>query len=155
MRRDEVQASWEIIDEALIRMRRLLEAPATVGESVDLSAVLVVDTIARRKCLGEATRIADIAADLAVKPSTASRLVASTEASGFLNRARNPVDPRSSVLDLTSAGEKLNTSAKEFRISSLKRSKPRWDDAQLAMFSRMLEEFSRAMTIDSGAGPLR
>lgn len=135
---------WETIDAALIRMRRLLELPAHLTDTVDLSAVLVTDTVARLRGDGEKTRIADIAANLTVKPSTASRLVASTEAAGFIRRTPSPDDPRSVALDLTPAGEELNATAKGFRIGFLRHAVSGWDDQTVTVFAALLDQFSRA-----------
>lgn len=141
---------WDKIDASLIRMRRLLQIPQQVNGVVDLSAVLVVDTIVRRRADGEQTRISDIAGNLSVKPSTASRLVSATESGGFIQRSPGRDDPRSVNLDLTPTGEDLNATAKEFRIGFLRRAVPRWDAETVTVFADLLDEFSRA----TAAGPL-
>ncbi|ASD22565.1 hypothetical protein B7495_11100 [Cryobacterium sp. LW097] len=135
---------WDQIDASLIRMRRLLEIPRGATDDVDLSAVFVVDTIARRAKDGMSTRIADIAHHLSVKPSTASRLVRSTEAAGYIQRSISPDDPRSVVLHLTSTGEGLNTSARDFRTDILRKATIKWDANTIATFAGLLDEFSRA-----------
>jgi len=140
---------WETIDAALIRMRRLLELPQHATSSVDLSAVLVTDTVARLGADGERTRIADIAAHLTVKPSTASRLVASTEAAGFIHRTPSPEDPRSVALALTPAGEELNATAKGFRTGFLRQAAESWDDETVTVFAALLDQFSRATATTS------
>ncbi|QIM15947.1 MarR family transcriptional regulator [Leucobacter insecticola] len=142
-------ASWESIDASLIRMRRLLEVPQAVGDGVDLSSMLVVDTIARRGRAGKQTRIIDIAAQLSVTPSTASRLVARAESAGLVERSPSPADPRSVILSLTSAGEELNAAAVRFRLASLQDALPNWDATTLETFARLLDEFSRATTPSS------
>lgn len=143
--------SWETIDAALIRMRRLLELPRHLTDTVDLSAVLVTDTVARLRADGERTRIADIAATLTVKPSTASRLVASTEAAGFIQRTPSPDDPRSVALGLTPAGEELNATAKGSRIGFLRQAAESWDDETVTVFAALLDQFSRATAIEPTA----
>ncbi|SEN06179.1 MarR family winged helix-turn-helix transcriptional regulator [Cryobacterium luteum] len=140
---------WDKIDASLIRMRRLLQGPKQVNGVADLSAVLVVDAIVRRRAHGERTRISDIAGNLSVKPSTASRLVAATENAGFVERLPGRDDPRSVNLDLTPTGEELNATAKQFRIDFLRRAAPRWDAHTVAVFADLLDEFSRA----AAAGP--
>lgn len=139
-----VDQDWDRIDASLIRMRRLLEIPRGATDDVDLSAVFVVDTIARRANEGMSTRIADIARHLSVKPSTASRLVRSTEAVGYIQRSTSPDDPRSVVLHLTSTGEVLNTSARDFRADILRKATVMWDEETIATFARLLDEFSLA-----------
>lgn len=141
--------SWETIDAALIRMRRLFAAPQDVGGGVDVSAMLIVDTIARRERSGEWTRIGDVATSLNVKPSTASRLVGSAEQAGFIARSASLGDTRSVLLELTGAGVELNATAREFRISSLRESLPRWDAGTVASFALLLDEFSRASVSQS------
>ncbi|WEO76042.1 MarR family transcriptional regulator [Cryobacterium sp. SO2] len=139
-----ISQDWDRIDASLIRMRRLLETPRGATDEVDLSAVFVVDTIARRAQDGMLTRIADIAHHLSVQPSTASRLVRSTEAAGYIQRSASPDDPRSVVLHLTSRGTELNASAKDFRTNMLRNATMEWDSNTIATFARLLDEFSRA-----------
>lgn len=145
--------SWETIDAALIRMRRLLDTPQEIREGVDLSAVLVVDAIARREKAGHQTRIVDVATNLAVKPSTASRLVSSTEASGLIHRSPSTDDPRSVILTLTQQGQDLNADATRFRTGMLKRAVPHWDAETTSTFARLLEEFSHAVSATPPASP--
>ncbi|TFC01000.1 MarR family transcriptional regulator [Cryobacterium adonitolivorans] len=139
-----VDQDWDRIDASLIRMRRLLGNPRGVTDGVDLSAVFVVDTIARRAKDRMSTRITDIARHLSVKPSTASRLVRSTEAAGYIQRSASPDDTRSVVLHLTSRGEELNTSARAFRADILRKATVTWDEKTIATFARLLDEFSLA-----------
>jgi DNA-binding MarR family transcriptional regulator len=135
---------FDRIDASLIRMRRLLELPRKHKNGVELSAVLVVDTIARRTQSGMSTRIADIALALSVEPSTASRLVRSTEAAGHIQRSPSPDDPRSVILHLTPSGLDLDTSAREYRATLLSKATQQWDQDTTATFARLLDEFSRA-----------
>jgi len=147
-----IDDAWERIDAALIRMRRLMEMPQ-VSDTVDLSAVLVVDTVARLQALGERTRIADIAANLTVKPSTASRIVAATEAAGLVQRTQSADDLRSVVLVLTPAGEALNSTAKHKRIDFLRSASESWEDSTVRVFAKLLDEFSRATAARSSTLP--
>lgn len=144
---------WENIDASLIRMRRLLEPSRQASAAVDLSAVLVVDTIARRAANLEQTRITDVASHLSVKPSTASRLVASTEAAGYIRRSPSPTDPRSVGLSLTPSGDSLNAAARQFRISLLQDITAQWDADSVATFARLLDAFSRAAVSAESALP--
>ncbi|WP_166805607.1 MarR family winged helix-turn-helix transcriptional regulator [Cryobacterium ruanii] len=144
---------WEKIDASLIRMRRLLQVPKQVNGVADLSAVLVVDTIVRRRADGEQTRISDIAGNLSVKPSTASRLVASAEGAGYIQRSPGRADPRSVNLNLTQTGEELNAAAKQFRIGFLRHAAARWDEETVAVFADLLDEFSRATAAGPTTGP--
>jgi len=133
-----------LIDAALIRMRRVIEFPSLRGDPVDLSAVLVVNAVARLHAASQLARIADIAANLMVQPSTASRLVASAESAGFIQRAPSPDDQRSVILVLTEAGEILDLTAKKFRIGFLQQASVDWDDHTVTVFAKLLDEFSRA-----------
>lgn len=137
--------NWETIDAALIRMRRLLNSPQPrEGGDVELSAVLVVDTVARRAREGEPTRIVDIATELSVKPSTASRLTSSTEAAGYIEKSAGPDDSRSVLLHLTANGRRLNAIATQHRLDFLRNAVPGWDAETVVKFARLLDEFSRA-----------
>ena len=136
------ESDWDTIDAALIRLRRVLALPRQTSPSVDLSAVLVVDTIARRAARGERTRIVDIASQLSVAPSTASRLVAATLGAGYIERSPSADDPRSVILLLTPSGEELTATAKRFRIGFLQRATVGWDEQTIATFAKLLHEFS-------------
>lgn len=139
------ESDWTSIDAALIRMRRILHTPHTsAADGVDLSAVLVVDTVARRAKEGHRTRIVDIATELSVKPSTASRLVSSTEVAGYIEKSTSPDDPRSTILNLTASGVRLNAEATRYRLGLLEQALPGWDAETIALFARLLDEFSHA-----------
>jgi len=56
-------------------------------------------------------RVYDIASELGITTGGASKLVDRLEASGYCRRLPNPADRRSSLLELTPAGERLLTEA--------------------------------------------
>lgn len=56
-------------------------------------------------------RVSDIAANLALEPSTLTPLLKRLETAGFVRRTRNPQDERQVVIGLTGAGRALRNKA--------------------------------------------
>ncbi|WP_170206058.1 MarR family winged helix-turn-helix transcriptional regulator [Klugiella xanthotipulae] len=138
------------IDDALLRLRRIWEAPSRVtteqGTPIDTSTVLIVDAITRlRYPDGPAhtpVHIAEVATRLDVTPSTASRLVNKAVAIGMVSRTPSPRDPRAAALHLTEEGEKLAHSAQAFREGYLARLVARWSSSELSVFATLLTRFA-------------
>lgn len=99
------------LDHALLEVRRLVNRPGyrrrllgPLGRRIELSTVRVlhaVDQAPRPPSIG------DVAAILAIDPSTASRLVDQRVADGHLERSPDPEDRRRVVLRLTGDGTAL------------------------------------------------
>ncbi|MBV9312631.1 MAG: MarR family transcriptional regulator [Pseudonocardia sp.] len=60
-----------------------------------------------------ACRVHDIARELSITAGGVSKLVDRTESAGLCRRRANPVDGRSSIIELTAAGRRVLTSALE------------------------------------------
>ena len=90
--------SFLVLDDALIRLRRLWAMPATAGStserdaSVQMSTVLVVDAIDRLGPVVEVSLVA-VAERLDVAPSTASRLVDRAVTARMVRRRISAGDP--------------------------------------------------------------
>jgi DNA-binding MarR family transcriptional regulator len=140
-------------DDALVRLRRLWspEHARVVdpdGRRVEMSSVLVVEVCARAGDDGLA--VGEIAGQLDVEASTASRLVDRAVRAGLVERGRSAADARRSVIRLTADGRALRTEAFGFRLAWLGGVLDDWSDADVAAFAGFLERFAGAV---AEAGP--
>ncbi|MER7458865.1 MarR family transcriptional regulator [Micromonospora sp. NPDC126480] len=135
------------IDEALLRLRRFLQTPATVvdgGRSVELSTLLVVGAVAAAP--DGAASVGQVAAVLEVAPSTASRLVGRAEANGMVVRTSGWDDARQSVLRLTPDGVALHRRAQAFRHGRLSSAVAAFTPAEKRRFAQLLSRFADGAT---------
>jgi DNA-binding MarR family transcriptional regulator len=139
-------------DDALVRLRRLwspersrvIEAD---GRRIEMSSVLVVEVCARADGAGLA--VGEVAGELGVEASTASRLVDRAVRAGLVERVRSTADARRSVIGLTAAGRALRARAVGFRLAWLSGVLDDWSDADVATFAALLQRFADAVT-DAG-----
>jgi len=101
----------DALDRALLEVRRLVNRPGyrkrllgPLGRRVELSTVRVLHAVDQAD---RAPSIGDVAATLAIDPSTASRLVDQRVAEGLLERSPDPDDRRRAVLSITGPGRAL------------------------------------------------
>lgn len=99
------------LDHALLEVRRLVNRPGyrrrllgPLGRRMELSTVRVLHAVDQAPT---PPSIGDVAATLAIDPSTASRLVDQRVSDGLVARSPDPSDRRRSVLRLTDAGRAL------------------------------------------------
>jgi DNA-binding MarR family transcriptional regulator len=91
-------------------------------------------------------RVYDIAAELGITTGGTSKLVDRIEASGYCRRLPNPADRRSSLLELTPAGQRLFAEAGVAFDDELRR----WLGAALP--ERTLRQFAATLTRLRAAG---
>ena len=101
----------DALDRALLEVRRLVNRPGyrkrllgPLGRRVELSTVRVLHAVDQAD---RAPSIGEVAATLAIDPSTASRLVDQRVAEGLLERSPDPDDRRRAVLSITGPGRAL------------------------------------------------
>ncbi|MEN0083181.1 MAG: MarR family transcriptional regulator [Leifsonia sp.] len=132
------------IDAALMRLRRLWDVPGKVptdtGDLVDASTVLVVDAI--RRLSPGAVHVADIARQLQVSPSTASRLVSRAHQAGMVQTQGSDRDPRAKAVTLTPSGRELATGSLRFRERMLAAATHTWQESDRETFADLLGEFA-------------
>jgi DNA-binding MarR family transcriptional regulator len=99
------------LDVALLEIRRLVNRPGyrrrllgPLGRPIELSTVRILHAIDQSS---EAPSIGDVAAILAIDPSTASRLIEQRVIEGHVRRERCADDGRRTALELTAAGGAL------------------------------------------------
>lgn len=90
----------------------------------------------------EPRRVSDIAATVRLDVSTVSRHVSQLVAKGFVERLPDPTDGRAHVLALTDAGRELLVDIRARRNTWLGEVTADWDDADLAVFQRLLQRFA-------------
>jgi len=136
------------IDSALREMRRLW-TPTTSGRTresadarVDLSTVLVVTAIGAER---EGRSVAEIADELGVAATTASRLCDRAVVGGYVIKAPSHADARRLSLSLTESGDALRTRSERFRLAYLARILRDWTAADIDSFEQLLSRFASAV----------
>lgn len=148
------------VDRALLRLRRMWDAPAGIeheGTLVEGSTLLVC--LAVEEARGEGVReagVVEVAAALGVTHSTASRLVSRATAAGMVERRTSPTDPRRAALSTTPAGRRLVAASRAFRTGRLAALLAGWPDADVAALADLMTRFAAAATTPrstADAGP--
>ncbi|QJY51165.1 MarR family winged helix-turn-helix transcriptional regulator [Pseudonocardia broussonetiae] len=149
-----MSAELRVIDDALVRLRRLWSAaPRRVGDAtpVEMSSVLVVEACARGADAGQEVSVGEVARFADVEHSTASRLVDRAARSGLVERTPSAHDSRRTALALTPSGRELRERAVAFRTSWLAGILTGWDDADVHSLATLLDRFA-ALAVERG-GP--
>jgi DNA-binding MarR family transcriptional regulator len=127
-------ADLEGLDHALLEVRRLVNRPGyrrrllgPIGRPVELSTVRVLHAVDQAEV---APSIGDVAATLAIDPSTASRLVDARVSDGLLERSPDPDDRRRVVLHLTDPGRALLVELADSRREMLAEVTRGWDTTE-------------------------
>lgn len=98
-------------------------------------------------------RVYDIAAELGITTGGASKLVDRIEASGHCRRRPNPDDRRSSLLELTPAGQRLLVRARDVVDDELDRRLAAAPEPALDQFAATLTELRAAGSRIDATGP--
>ena len=105
--------------------------------------VLVVDAVdALRRAGGEAT-IGQVARQLGLDRSGASRMVAAAAEKGYLEQRRAHSDARRSVVALTAAGQDLLDQSHQWQRAKFIELTADWSSSVRATFARYLERLAR------------
>jgi MarR family 2-MHQ and catechol resistance regulon transcriptional repressor len=111
-----LQRQGEAFHEALsdfVRAYLVGERDRICCHDISLSQCYALEALIRR---GPSTLKA-LAADLSLDKSTASRVVSTLQRKGYVGRTAHPVDARSVLLDVTSAGRRLHDRIRANRIA--------------------------------------
>ena len=141
---DDSPSDLELIDQALLRLRRFFDAPAILddtGPRVELSTLLVLEAVARSRTPSSVRGIAD---QLDVAHSTASRLVTRAERAGMVARVTSSTDRRETSVQSTEAGQDLRRRASAYRLQRLVALTEAWSREEQATFARLLDRFAAA-----------
>lgn len=136
-----------VLDDALIRMRRLWSASRTRfvedgATAVEMSSLLVVEACARGAAEHREVSIGDVAHLADVTASTASRLVDRAETAGLLTRAPSALSARRTALYLTPAGIALRERAVAARTTWLAHQLRDWDPTEVEHLGTLLSRFA-------------
>lgn len=118
-------------------MRRDLQRRAALGGVA--GGVVALAALDR---LG-AARLSQLAEELQVDLSVASRQVAGLHAAGYVKRIPDPRDGRSQNLELTGAGKRALRKAQERSAEVLDRATERWTEAEIESLVAGLERLRR------------
>ncbi len=134
----------------LHRRNRALSAEIARRTGLAVSTMWLMAQLAN---LGEA-RVADIAAELHVDPSVASRQIGCLEQDGYVTRRPDPADGRASLVRLTDDGARVLDEVRSVRRSTISRALAEWPAAELDRLGEDLRHMGRRITevLDEG-GP--
>jgi DNA-binding MarR family transcriptional regulator len=137
------------IDDALRRLRRFLTKPPGEGVVVcglqmpyEVAQIDACEAIAELGADQPVVTVKDVAADLALDHSSASRLLARAEANGLVQRTADPDDRRRTCLSLTGPGRDAVAVAGRVRMRVLGGIVQEWSDAELALFTELFARLS-------------
>jgi DNA-binding MarR family transcriptional regulator len=105
-------------------MRRDLQRRAALGGAGGLVALAAVDRLG-------AARVSQVAEELQVDLSVASRQVANLHAAGYVKRIPDPRDRRSQKLEVTGAGKRALRKAQQQGVEILDRATARWSEVEI------------------------
>jgi DNA-binding MarR family transcriptional regulator len=114
--------------------------------------VLVIDAVDAAHRRGS-TSIADVARQLGIDRSGASRMVRDAAARGHVRKGRAPDDARRTTLELTRAGRALHAAAHAWQEQAFAQLVDTWhpdDAARFATYLRRLEAETSAAARDAG-----
>ncbi len=135
------------LDELLLRFVRAVRRPSYLNRILQgasgipgAQALRVLRSVELREQRGERTSIRDVAADLEIEQSTASRAVNAIVDLELVSRSTDPSDQRRTLLSLTPEGHAALTLASRNRMSVIAEVSARWTAAEIQLFTRMLEQ---------------
>lgn len=136
------------VDELVLRLVRSVRRPAYrkrilkgVSRIPGTDALRVLRSVELREQRGGQPSISDVAADLEVEQSTASRAVNTVVERGLVVRAPDPGDLRRAVLGLTGEGRSALGTATENRLTVIDDVTADWSDSDLRELARLLVRF--------------
>lgn len=105
--------------------------------------VLVVDAVDARLRAGLEATVGDVAAQLGLDRSGASRMVAVAIDEGYLERRRGPSDARRSPVDLTADGRALLEASHRWQRETFLELTAAWSASDRSRFAGYLERLAR------------
>lgn len=141
------------IHAALMHMRRYMSRPpnATLPQLpglpkvVDFAQVCACEAIHSLSETAGPVTVKDVACELTLDHSTASRLLTHMTGNGLAARSRDPKDRRRTTVNLTTDGERVAVAAEHFRNQFLSEILSSWTDAELDQFASLLDRFAGAV----------
>lgn len=131
------------LDRGLLRLRRMWLQQGRRGRLIEevgspiamsvLRTIFAIDALNSDK-----TSVSDVAAELEVDASTASRLVENAVTNGYAERNPSSVDRRKSVLKLTADGRNMLVKARAGRTKLLAEVTANWSDEEIELIATLL-----------------
>lgn len=136
------------VDDLLNRLVRAVRRPsyrnrilAGVFRIPGAEALRVLRSVEMRAARGELPSISDVATDLEVEQSTASRAVNAVVDRSLVTREADPTDLRRTLLSLTDVGRAELDRATANRLDAVAEVTRDWSAADLRTFAELLERF--------------
>jgi DNA-binding MarR family transcriptional regulator len=140
----------DLIERTMVALRRSMsrrslsrQLDLAVGDGVSVSHALVIDALVDRA--GTDINVGDVAVELGIDPSRASRMVAAAVKAGYVRRHASQQDGRRSSLQLTETGHAVASAAKAVRINAFADATACWSEAECATFAELLARLSGAL----------
>jgi DNA-binding MarR family transcriptional regulator len=134
------------LDELLLRLVRAVRGTGYRGRMLQgvpelsgIGSLRVLRSIEERQRQGRDASIRDVAADLEIEQSTASRAVNVLVGQGLVTRATDADDQRRTVLALSDAGKSVVDRATVNRMEMLAETTEGWPAADLRALGTLLE----------------
>jgi DNA-binding MarR family transcriptional regulator len=102
----------------------------------------------------EDLRPGDIATQMMVAPSVASRAIAALEADGLVRRDADPDDARASRIGITDLGRERLAEHKRYLLQRVISALPDWDDADAALAVQVLSRLELSLASSPLAHPV-
>lgn len=116
-----------------------------IDEPVDFAKVSACEAVLDLAQAGAGVTVADVAREMTLEHSTASRLLAEAERDGLLRKTRGPTDARTRAIVLTTKGEQVAHTARLLRIELLRLLLADWNENDVTAFDRLLHRFSTSL----------
>ncbi|MEM9210439.1 MAG: MarR family winged helix-turn-helix transcriptional regulator [Pseudomonadota bacterium] len=136
-------APYRELDRGLLRLRRLWLQEGRrrrlideIGRPIAMSVLRTLFAIDSLN--SDHTSVSDVASELEVDASTASRLVESAVTNGYAERNPSSVDRRKSVLKLTDAGRDMLQRARASREHLLSKVTTNWTLEEIELIAKLL-----------------
>ncbi|MFG6081848.1 MarR family winged helix-turn-helix transcriptional regulator [Paracoccus litorisediminis] len=153
------QAGIDRISSAMGRFRVLIGrrvisrmALSNVAPALDLSDLDVLVLVPAAEA-GEGVSVGDIARQLRIDPSRASRLVAGLVEQGFLIRAVAQSDARRAVLLRSATGDRIFAEIRRVKNELIREIVGDWPEDKLSAFAESFDSFTTALDARLGANP--
>lgn len=129
-------------------MEHARQMPAQVPAlPFEIAALRATEAVGDLAAGGTTPTIKDVATYLGVDHSTASRMVASAERHGLVERTPDTSDRRRITLNLSDKGEVVIEEIPQLRVQVLAEALHEWDDHDITEFRHLLERFR--LTLDA------
>lgn len=146
---DDAEALHSALNE-LVRVYQFRDRDRICCHDVSVTQCYAIDALIRRGPSG----LNDLAAELYLEKSTASRVVAALERKGYVTRAAHPRDGRAVVLSVTASGRRLHDRIRKDLVQEAKGLLEDFEPEVRAGAARLILRLARAAAARSGvSGP--